>query len=378
MKTENIFNLFITFILCVLVFFFLIDLYEIEFSSAQSDNDKKNNTKVSISSQKNDIRIRYYSWQYSGKNYYLKLKLHESIYDYYKDNNISPTKIQGNISYRQFLRHDYAEGLFSTLASKLRDKALENSLTQDQLAELTVAFVQAIPYDYGLAKKIENQTTLPKHPYEVLYEKSGVCSGKSFLTFLLLDMLDFGTCLFRFDRANHMMAGIKCLDRYSSFNSGYCYIETTSYFPVGFSKSDFDQLNVESIVTKYSIDLMSSWNILHANEGNKYNEIVRNKKLLDEAKQIYSENNKIKKRLKNKAEELKRLSNHIKDLKNKLQRYKKRNQRRKYKLYANKYNNLVSKANNMKDNYNELSNYYNKRSHKYNAAINELLIQKGS
>lgn len=379
MHTNFLLNILIGILVITLSILFVHDLNsnaKNETSSKYKQNDPPQ--KEIKSKSRNSYITKYYIWRYNGKHYNLQLKFDKSTYSYYKENTIAPRKIKGEVTYSRLLRYNHADGLFSRLADKLRSKALNNNLTQAQLAELTVSFVQSIPYDHYLASKIENQKAFPRHPYEVLYKKSGICSGKSFLIHILLNKLQFGTCLFIFDKADHMMAGIKCPKIYSKFNSGYCYIESTSYFPIGLASSDFNKLKIENLVTKYSIDLVSSWEIKSETDGRTYNKIKRNLKLLNALKEINIKSDRLKSNLNRKSKRLKEIKHNMDRLKERLERYKRNNQPAKYQTCAKKYNRLVSKTRRIKENYNQIINHHNMKAREYKALVTNLLIQQGS
>ncbi len=379
MHTNFLLNILIGILVISLSILFLHDLNSNAKDEASFKHKQDNPSQKEIKSKSRRSYItKYYTWKYNGKHYNLQLRFDKSTYSYYKENIIAPRKIKGEITYSRLLRHNHADGLFSRLADKLRSKALNNNLSQAQLAELAVSFVQSIPYDHYLANKIENQKAFPKHPYEVLYEKSGICSGKSFLIHILLNKLQFGTCLFIFDKADHMMAGIKCPKTYSNFNSGYCYIESTSYFPIGLASSDFNKLKIEDLVTKYSIDLVSSWEIKSETNGRTYNKIKRNLNLLNALKEINIKSDILKSNLDRKSKKFKEIKNKMDQLKERLEHYKRNNQRDKYQTYAKKYNRLLAKARSIKENYNQIANNHNMKVSEYKALVTHLLIQQGS
>lgn len=67
-----------------------------------------------------------------------------------------------------------------------------------------------------------------KYPYEVLYTGSGLCSGKSELIAYLLRGLGYEVVIFSFNTENHDAIGIKCPQKYSYRDTGYCFVESTS------------------------------------------------------------------------------------------------------------------------------------------------------
>jgi len=78
-----------------------------------------------------------------------------------------------------------------------------------------------------------DRNTNPYYPYETLYLDRGVCSDKTFLAVALLRKLGYGAAILDFPDRNHSAVGIACPIEYSLNGSGYCYGETTNYFPLG-------------------------------------------------------------------------------------------------------------------------------------------------
>ena len=99
---------------------------------------------------------------------------------------------------------------------------------KDDQARIAISLVQNIPYDYSKANPLFFQTGVPRYPYMVLYEKSGICEEKSILLAYLLRELGYGVVLFEFSPEKHMAVGIKCPVQYSFNNSGFAFVETTA------------------------------------------------------------------------------------------------------------------------------------------------------
>lgn len=104
-----------------------------------------------------------------------------------------------------------------------------NIKTSDVEARIAISLAQRIPYGNG------EGGGGGRHPYEVLYDKSGDCDEKSRLAAFILRDLGYGTCLFEFP--SHMAVGIKCGSQYDYRNTGYCFFEATSPAIIGFVSS---------------------------------------------------------------------------------------------------------------------------------------------
>jgi hypothetical protein len=94
---------------------------------------------------------------------------------------------------------------------------------------IAVSIVQQIPYGESI-KNITlgiNQINYSRYAYEVLYDNQGACEGKSELLAFLLKEMGYSVVLFYYPLENHEVVGIKCPDKYSLKDTGYCFIETT-------------------------------------------------------------------------------------------------------------------------------------------------------
>ena len=110
------------------------------------------------------------------------------------------------------------------------------SSERDDQARVAISLVQHIPYDW---ESFETNDISGRYPYEVLYDKKGVCEEKSKLLAFLLRELGFGVVLFDYDKESHMAVGIKCPDKYSYMNTGYCFVESTAPNIITDSNSEY-------------------------------------------------------------------------------------------------------------------------------------------
>ena len=105
----------------------------------------------------------------------------------------------------------------------------ENNLNANQVIELVASFVQTIPYDTNKFDEIKaGARTKVYYSYEVLFNNKGVCSDKSYLAYSLLRALGYGASFFLFPEDQHIAVGVECPREYSNYDSGYCFLETTS------------------------------------------------------------------------------------------------------------------------------------------------------
>lgn len=151
---------------------------------------------------------------YEGLNDYLS-ELDRSISYYY----ISPTT-------KDFILRDLDNQIQKKYLDALVDKIKSLSDNLHERANIAINLVQEIPYDW---EAYNSNNIDGRYPYEVLYDMKGVCMEKADLLAFLLRELDFGVAIFEFDQ--HRAVGIKCDN--GNYNSNYCFIEATDYYPVG-------------------------------------------------------------------------------------------------------------------------------------------------
>lgn len=240
-----------------------------------------------------------WQWKYKGQIYALEQTLFESYYNHYQS---MPRYYRCRITgcpdnweedyFKMFLRVHDKDDTFSVLAKNLFTLAEKNNLSKDETAELILAFVQNIPYDW---EKAELDSVFPEYPYEVLYNNKAVCSGKTFLAILLFKELGFGTAMFQFPNQEHIAPAVRCPLEYSSYNSGFCFAEATS---VGHKIGEVPRMAVGSPVpeararisdfgtgiTEYS--KLQSPEIYVVNNGLEYKGIIETARLAKEIENL--------------------------------------------------------------------------------------------
>ncbi len=185
-------------------------------------------------------------------NVYKNYSSADKVYTYLVD---SPPPNLREAFYNMFLTAAKSgDTAVKDLIANLNNLAVINGWSADEVAEAVLAVVQYIPYDQAKADAEDRE---PFYPYETLYLNQGVCSDKTFLAYKILRQLGYGAAILDFPDINHSAVGISCPVEYSLSGSGYCYVETTNYFPVGVIPNSingqaqsgdyaFDQLFVES------------------------------------------------------------------------------------------------------------------------------------
>jgi hypothetical protein len=98
----------------------------------------------------------------------------------------------------------------------------KRSITSDDQAKIAISLVQRIPYN---GNRYTRTATDWYYPYETVHTNKGSAADKSVLLAYILNELGFETVLFEFP--GHMAVGVKSSSRYSFYDTGYAYIETT-------------------------------------------------------------------------------------------------------------------------------------------------------
>jgi len=177
------------------------------------------------------------SWIYNLENFQFNLPLKKSLNSayaaapktFYYVGDVEPADAREKF-YAIFFNKKTGDTAVKDLVAYGRGVASSRNLSQDQTAEFLLALVQYIPYDKA---KLNQNPMQPNYPYETLYQDKGICSDKTFLAVAILRELGYGAAILDFPDLNHSAAGISCPLAESINNSGYCYVETTNYFPVG-------------------------------------------------------------------------------------------------------------------------------------------------
>jgi len=255
-------------------------------------------------------KIVTFEWAYKEHRYLITETFYKTIYDYYES---SPDKHcwQGEVNYevclKEFSEEAEEDNTISKIASDIKVVALKNGLRDDELLELTVAFVQSIPYDEDkleLVMHSDNPEDLyPMYPYEVLYNNKGVCGGKSFLAASLMKELGYGVALLYYSpivesEVGHIAPAVKCPMEYSSYNSGYCYAETTETgFKIGDIPIDIDDgipktrtlINLFEEKNVFDLDGLKNAEIYMIADGNSYQEIINTVQIIQKIETLEGE-----------------------------------------------------------------------------------------
>ncbi|NCN25751.1 hypothetical protein COT94_02910 [Candidatus Falkowbacteria bacterium CG10_big_fil_rev_8_21_14_0_10_37_14] len=225
---------------------------ESQLVSSSVDTVVDNASKVDIKKPTEEVipatstKKQIFQWSYAGQKYSLQLVLSEEMYGIYRTSPKSYS-YQGELKadwhedyYAMFLKSKTGDTMITDLVDGLKNIATANKMSSDQLLELTISFIQALPYDFS--KNIKFDT--PNYPYETIYKKLGVCTDKVLLSVALFRKLGYGAIMFDLPSVNHAAVGVQCPQEYAVFGSNYCYVETTNFFPISVVPQDFKSTGI--------------------------------------------------------------------------------------------------------------------------------------
>lgn len=332
-----------------------------------------------------------YSWQYKGATYKLNENLYKSSYDFYRS---EPKKFSytGQLPadwedkfFALFLKIPAEDQTFKKIATDLQSLGKQHDLSDDQIVELTLSFVQSIPYDDAKAKEILSKTgnASVRYPYEVLYENLGVCSDKSILASVLLRQMGYGTSLFAYDDDNHMALGIECPKNSSTYGSGYCYAETTavgnkigiipnidqtSNKTVGAGElSSFDLNNTQ----QNNLKQLGQVTIFQETSGRLYGGLAATEKTIAEISQLKKQIDSLLVLLNSLKKTVSEEDSELKAMQNDLEKYQKSQNIEKYNALVEKYNDLLETYQKDAKKYNSKVTLYNQTIARYNLLIKQ-------
>lgn len=328
-----------------------------------------------------------FQWEYNGKNYKLSETFYASLYNFYA-NSPKTYSYQGEIStewekdyYAMFLTHTKSDDSISLLATDLQNLGTEKKLNPDQMVELTLAFVQAIPYDHLRAEQILSGSGVTNYPYETLFENKGVCSDKSFLLANLLSKMGYGTALLTYDDEQHMAVGIGCPAEFSSYDSGYCYAETTSSgFRIGMipeidskegsalplEKKSYSQ---NSELSQFDAKKLGEPTIIWVSSGKTYAGIADSLALAKKIDALSREISTLEKNLLAQKNDFDADEANLLELEKKLKKLEKNGDYKEYNNQVEGYNSLLKKYKAKIKTYNEQINVYNQKINNYNSLV---------
>ena len=347
-----------------LIIFILAAIIIGEFSGISNDN-----IEVKKFPPLEDPETVTFNWKYKSLRYTLTETLYKTAYNYYhdltpkecycsRDNCVNNLQAKQEC-YRGFLKEADGDNTISQLALKIQSLGERSNLNDDEIVELTVAFVQSIPYDEERGKKMLSSPDINstnshdlrplKYPYETLFENKGICSDKSILAAALIKQLGYGVSLLGYPTEKHMALGIKCLKDYSSYNSGYCYTEVTNLgYRIGVMPSrtnlSFSDMTIQPYGGQHEIQdqgaELGTPEIYEISDGKSYTKITDTVRMEQERQSLLKTINEEK--------------NQLEYYKTQLDFYQETDDYEDYNMLVPQYNALVRSYNNTVNKYNNL------------------------
>ncbi|PKM91428.1 hypothetical protein CVU82_02425 [Candidatus Falkowbacteria bacterium HGW-Falkowbacteria-1] len=305
-----------------------------------------------------------FSWKYKNKQYYLDQVFLDSLYNEYKNSdknyyypaNNPPSNLR-EAYYGVFLKQRDGDDSIDKLLTDLNNLSNKEGYNEDEFLEFVMAFVQYMPYDFS--KGINDPQNFP---YETLYTNTGVCSDFSFLAVLILRKMSYGAAVFDYPDIKHSAAAVLCSEK-SSYGSGYCFIETTNYFPIGVfpgqlssGQAGGNSTNWANVFTNSSLGTVE---MLQKTSGKIYRGIEKTADVVDSII-------KMEKSLVDKSNELKLIQAQLNQLRDELNQvlaeadaYKQKGDWTNYNTKIDEYNVAVAEYNSILGNYSLKLEIYN-------------------
>ena len=330
---------------------------------------------------------RTYNWEYKGIKYKLEETLYKSSYEYYKSqpktfsyNGELPADWEEDY-YGMFLKIAEGDSTIAQLANDLKMLGQKNKLTDDQIVELTLSFVQSIQYDDAKAKSIlaKSDNVSMRSPYEVLFEQLGVCSDKSILTAALLRQMGYGTALFAYEQDNHMAIGIQCPKSSSTYGDGYCFAETTSVgnkigILPSFDTESNKTVEVEQLASfdvQTNLKQLGDVKVYQQTTGKEYLGVANTQKTIAEIESLKKSISSSLLKLQSLKKIIASQENELESMKKDLEKYQKTQDEEKFTKLLKKYNDLIVVYGKNVKKYNNDAALYNQTVARYNTLIKQ-------
>jgi hypothetical protein len=327
-------------------------------------------------------RIGHFTFKYQNADYEIIQDLSASIYESYRTSpkvytyygSAEPADLR-EAFYGLFLQAKPGDRSLDDLASKLQAIAAQHAWSDDQLAEFTMALIQYLPYDHAKLADDPNRNTNPYYPYETLYLGRGVCSDKSFLGLALLRKLGFGAAMLDFPDKNHSAIGLACPIGDSLNGSGYCYVETTNFFPLGVIPQSISsgqaQAPSDGFSNLFDSASLGRTEIYQKTGGKIYNGLPATRAKAASLKAAKDNLNVLQTEIDSLLADIKVQESHLKELKAKMDNYYAAGQIHEYNSLVPGYNVAVNKYNSDLAVYQAKINEHNDQANAFNRSLNE-------
>jgi len=167
---------------------------------------------------------QHYVWQYAGRTWTLTQRFSTEHYQFFR----TRPRVLGYADYADYITDPRDDAQIQPLLDALQRLAADAGLDAWQTLNLTIAFVQSIPY-------ADEPREYPRYPLETLVERTGDCEDAAILAAALLRQMGHDVVLLAFLEERHMAVGIRlagpvspAATPYSWDGVGYYYLEPTS------------------------------------------------------------------------------------------------------------------------------------------------------
>ena len=207
------------------------------------------------------VMERVYTWTWEGAERSVSVSVPESLYDYYRVKERFTTT-----DYRGYVLHPYDDGYVSVLTREFEVFRVEEGLTEPQLMELAVSFVQSM--EYVAESPAGGLGDYPKYPLETLVDGGGDCEDTSILMASILESMGYNVSLLLLP--NHMAVGL-AVDatgvHWTVEGVTYYYLETTSEgWEIGKVPAEFNHEAAEVFPVGTAPYVYQSWSATRRNE----------------------------------------------------------------------------------------------------------------
>ncbi len=166
-----------------------------------------------------------YNWTYQWTSWNWQLKIPLSLYFEY-----SERPRPSSASYFVEMARDPNDDFYiNYMAQEINAAALGKGYTDLQKVNLTIAFVQNLPYTVDIETTPYDE--YPRYPIETLFDRGGDCEDTSILVAALLDRLGYDVALLLLHNARHAAVGVQIPGASGSYynydGEDYYYLETT-------------------------------------------------------------------------------------------------------------------------------------------------------
>lgn len=326
------------------------------------------------------FRAVNFSFKYQNLPQNLNYNLAHSWYTHYSNAPkvytypaSSPPSNPREAFYGMFLNFASGDDSIKGLATELRQAAVQNSWSDNELLEFTLALIQFIPYDHDKLSQNSNRNTNPYYPFETLYLNRGVCSDTSFLAVALLRELGYGAAILDFPDSNHSAVGVACPTDDAIGNSGYCYAETTNYFPVGVVPPSVSggQAQIGSVFSvSFDASSLGKMEIYQKTSGKIYTGLNKTREKVALLMNLQHELSLLQSAIQDAETAQKSKENTLKLTRDQLDAYYQQGNFSAYNALVPEYNRLVSEYNEALNSYRDLLNRYNQTVLDLNSGIN--------